>query len=93
MSAIAAHIRARALVQKAAELMDIDEMDITSDERDPVLSEIRYAVMRVLHDEGYGLTAIGRIMLRSHTGIYHGLKRADALMDNPYFSGFVEALR
>lgn len=93
MSAIAAHIRARALVQKAAELMDIDEMDITSDDRDPLLVEIRFAIMRVMRDDGYSYNQIAHMLLRDHQTVIRGIRRADGLMDNAYFSGFVEALR
>lgn len=93
MSAVAAYVRARTVVHKAAELMGIDEMDITSDERDPLLSEIRFAIMQVLSDEGYSMALIGKIMLRDHSTVRHGLKRAKHLSGDSYFSGFVEALR
>lgn len=93
MSAIAAHIRARALVQKASELLDVDIDDILGDGRGPLLCEIRWGIMRVMKDEGYTETQIGRMLQKDPSGVYHSLKRANNLMDNSYFSGFVEALR
>src|SRR3546814_4931371 len=91
MSKLIAHIRARTVVQKAASLLDLDEMDITGDDRDPVLCEVRYAVMRVLADDGYGPSLIGRMLLRDHSTVRNGLRRADDLMKNSLFAGVVEA--
>src|SRR3546814_13882221 len=76
MSKLIAHIRARTVVQKAASLLDLDEMDITGDDRDPVLCEVRYAVMRVLADDGYGQSLIGRMLMRAHLTVRNGLCRA-----------------
>lgn len=93
MSNMAAYMRARALVHKAAALMDMDEMDITSDDRDPLMAEIRWGIMFVMADEGYGPSQIGRTLLRDQSTVIHGLKRCKSLMGCSYFSGFVEALR
>src|SRR3546814_4281731 len=75
MSKLIAHIRARTVVQKAASLLDLDEMDITGDDRDPVLCEVRYAVMRVLADDGYGPSLIGRMRSEEHTSELQSLMR------------------
>lgn len=93
MSAIAAHIRAGSIIQRAAALMDIDEVDITSDDREPLLCEIRWAIMQVMRDEGFSYPQIGRALLRDHGTVVHGVKRSKALMGCSYYAGFVEALR
>lgn len=92
MSAIAAHIRAGALVQQAAAMLGISERDILNS-RDPLSYEARCGIIKTLRENGYSLPQIGRILNRHHTSIMDAERRADDLMGNSYFAGFVEALR
>ena len=92
MSAVTAYIRAGTLIQRASVMMGIPEEDIIA-ARDQLSCEIRYGIVKVLRDDGYSLPQIGRILKRHHTTIMDAERRANDLIGDSVFAGFVEALR
>ena len=85
MSGLGAIFYSHEAIRKAATITGFQVEDITG--------RCRVPVWKVLRDRGASLQQIGNHFGRDHATVLNGLKRADYLMRDEYFSGFVEALR
>lgn len=55
--------------------------DMISNSRKRELVEIRFMVMKYLHDAGFSYTKIGRILQRDHATVIYGVRRCQELAE------------
>lgn len=93
MSALDGHMFWRSDVEKAATFTGFTVDEIMGNSRDAAICETRYAVWRVMHERGTSCAAIARRFNRDHTGVRHGLCKAESLRTDKAFSMLLEALQ
>lgn len=73
--------RGAATITAVAVAFDVSEEAILSDRQDHAAVLARHAVCLLLHEAGWTLGRIGRLISRDHTTIGHAVKRAKHLME------------
>lgn len=71
--------RGAATILAVAVAFDVSEAAILSDRQDRAAVLARQAVCLLLHDAGWTLSRIGRLISRDHTAVGHAVKRAEHL--------------
>lgn len=93
MSAYSSNIVAFKVINRACEITGWSPPEIIGPSRIKELAEVRFACMAAMRQRGIPVTQIGRKLgWRDHSGVRHGLKRAEQLRAFPEFEALVEDL-
>jgi chromosomal replication initiation ATPase DnaA len=68
------------ILNAVAEAFNVTLYGLLSPLRDKVLSQARFAAMRLMREGGKSTTGVGKALKRDHTTAMHGLRQADKLL-------------